>query len=190
MIGGKALPATIMLALSIGAAHAVTPIDPFAEMVKVCAAKNPQGIPAAMTALHAEQLSTDETDRARLGQSIGLAYGVLHMDRPQADVDKETWPTTPEYFGWRLGRATLMSAGDPAQGQACIVSAPYDAFDATVALLKGMLAMGEPARDLKYGVNRVVAWQVEAGKPIPGIILVTADFGGERKPTYVQFLTK
>ena len=172
-------------------ATAVSPVDPFDEMVALCAAGDAKAIPAGVSALKATEIDKDELDLMRFSQSMSYALAILHLDKPQDDIDKEKWQLPPEYFGWELGRARMLLTADwDGQGRMCSVTAPYDRFDAAVSAVDGLYGYGKPEKSYTYGESRLAAWKLKASGVMPEVLIINTDFGGERSPTTVQFILK
>lgn len=169
-----------------GTGVGATPGDPFDEMLKVCAANSPHAVAAAMSALHATELSPDRIDLIRLNWAVAIAQGQMHQEMTDGSGSVEA---VPQFWGWELGRAILLTSADPKtpEVRTCSVSAPYDRFDAAIAALTGVLAYGQPFKQRQFDNVRAVAWSATKTGMVPDILVVSADFGGDRKPTLVQF---
>ncbi|BCW87479.1 hypothetical protein sos41_06080 [Alphaproteobacteria bacterium SO-S41] len=192
MRAAAVLAAALALA---GSASAATPVDPFDALLAVCAAKNPQGVAAAMNTLGAAPISPDEADLMRGRALSGYAIPVL-VAHKSGGKPEEILPVYSEVFGWRLDRAmlttaSLTSSDGRESGRVCSVAAPYDHFDAAVAAMGGVLAYGVPQTRLDAVPHRIATWEERDQQYAPpGVLLMTSDFGGGRGSTSIQFITQ
>lgn len=170
-------------------ASAMAPLPALLTLSEICATKTPDAIADEIRKQGATPLSDDEIDRMRLSHSIAIAYALLHGEKDQAAVDAEKLPGSPELHGWALGDATIVTVSQGGQ-HACTVSSSGWPFDLALADMTSFLGFGEPDRQLTFGETKLAAWKLNQSGPIPGILLLGADYGDGRTPTIVQFLSK
>ena len=172
-----------------GAASAMVPLPGLVTLTEICATKVPGEIPAEMRKHGASPLGEEEIDRMRLSQSMATAYALLHGGMDQAAVDAQKLKGAPEVAGWILGDATIVTTSQGGE-HACTVSTSGYEFDLALTAMKADFGFGEPEKQLTFGETKLAAWKLNQAGPIPGVLLLGADYGDQRTPTIVQFISK
>lgn len=170
-------------------ASAMAPLPGFFTLGEVCATKAPGTIALEMQKQGATALGFEEIDRLRLSHAMATAYALLQSGMDQAAIDKEKLPGAPQVQGWVLGDATLVLLSQGGE-HVCTVSTSGYRFELALDAMKETFGFGEPEKQLTFGETKLAAWNLNQAGPIPGILLLGADYGDQRTPTIVQFLSK